>query len=125
MGENRGFVPQGEYKWSDLIKYSGVVPDCALSEDCHVDSNSLTYILGILLDRYCEEVSVPDTDFTSISLTCLTTKNPDVDSPDVPVTLTGLLEFYRDHFCSIYDKIAAQQLQIETLQNQIDILNNP
>ena len=126
MGENRGYVPQTEYKWTDLIKFSGDIPECAMPEDCKIDETSLTYLLQFLLDRECAEVELADLDLSAeiTNLTCLSDSNNEIDSPDT-ITLTTVLLYMIEHECALHEKIAAQQVLIEGLQAQIDELNAP
>lgn len=74
--------PQINITTTNQIKYSGVVPDCALTGDCSIDESNLTYLISILLQRYCEQNAIIDADLSSIDLTCLIESNMDIELPE-------------------------------------------
>ena len=107
---------------TNQIKYVGDIPTCALTGDCTIDETNLTYLISILLTRYCSENNVIDADLSSVDLTCLITSNPDIELPE-SVTIETLATYYKDHFCSIYSTISDLQDIIDSLKG-ITCLND-
>lgn len=100
---------------SDIVKYVGEIPTCALPQDCTIDATQLTYLLGILLQRYCDEFNIVDADLSSVDIACLIANNPDVVVPE-SVTIETLSQYYSDVVCKLYTTI-------NELQNQLDNIN--
>jgi len=107
---------------TNQIKYLGDIPTCALTGDCSIDETNLTYLISILLTRYCSENNVIDADLSSVDLTCLITSNPDIEIPD-DVTIETLATYYKDHFCALYSKISDIEDIIDSLKG-ITCLND-
>jgi hypothetical protein len=107
---------------TNQIKYVGDIPTCALTGDCSIDETNLTYLISILLTRYCSENNVIDADLSSVDLTCLITSNPDIEIPD-DVTIETLATYYKDHFCALYSKISDIEDIIDSLKG-ITCLND-
>jgi len=107
---------------TNQIKYVGDIPICALTGDCSIDETNLTYLISILLTRYCSENNVIDADLSSVDLTCLITSNPDIEIPD-DVTIETLATYYKDHFCALYSKISDIEDIIDSLKG-ITCLND-
>ena len=107
---------------TNQIKYLGDIPTCALTGDCAIDETNLTYLISILLARYCSENDVINADLSSVDLTCLIASNPDIEIP-VSVTIETLATYYKDHFCSIYSTISDLQDIIDSIKG-ITCLND-
>ena len=107
---------------TNQIKYLGDIPTCALTGDCSVDETNLTYLISILLARYCSENDVINADLSSVDLTCLIASNPDIEIPE-SVTIETLATYYKDHFCSIYSTISDLQDIIDSIKG-ITCLND-
>lgn len=107
---------------TNQIKYVGDIPTCVLSGDCFIDETNLTYLISILLIRYCEENNIIDADLSSIDLTCLISSNPDIEIPN-DVTIETLATYYKDHFCALYSKISDIEDIIDSLKG-ITCLND-
>lgn len=107
--------PIGKYTSTSMIKYVGDIPTCALTGDCSIDETNLTYLIYILLQRYCEESSVIDADLSSIDISCLIASNPDIEVPE-NVTIETLATYYKDHFCSIYNTLSEIQDTLDSLK---------
>lgn len=107
---------------TNQIKYLGDIPTCALTGDCAIDETNLTYLISILLARYCSENDVIDADLSSVDLTCLIASNPDIEIPE-SVTIETLAIYYKDHFCSIYSTISDLQDIIDSIKG-ITCLND-
>jgi len=119
MGKNTGLVPQGEEKETDLISYTGIIPDCIPApSDCTISKTQLTYLIYLLLVRYCEQGNVIDTDLSTIDISCLITANPDVVVPD-DITIGTLSTFYKNHICSLYATIADLQSAVNNVTGLI------
>lgn len=114
MTKIKNYSPQVNITSTNQIKYVGDIPTCALTGDCLIDETNLTYLISILLARYCEENNVIDADLSSVDLTCLIAANPDVDLPE-DITIETLSTYYKNHFCSIYSKISDLQDVIDSL----------
>jgi len=99
---------------TNQIKYVGNIPTCALTGDCSVDETNLTYLISILLTRYCEENNVIDADLSSVDLTCLISNNPDIELPD-DVTIETLSIYYKNHICALYTQISDLQTTVDSL----------
>lgn len=110
--------PQVNITTTNQIKYVGDIPTCALTGDCTIDETNLTYLISILLTRYCEEGNILDTDFSSIDLTCLITSNPDIELPE-NITLETLITYYKDHFCNLYSDLNDLQLLVNSMRGLI------
>lgn len=106
--------PQINITTTNQIKYSGVVPDCALTGDCSIDESNLTYLISILLQRYCEQNAIIDADLSSIDLTCLIESNMDIELPE-DITIETLATYYKNHFCAIYEKISDIENVLDSL----------
>jgi hypothetical protein len=107
---------------TNQVKYVGDIPICALTGDCSIDETNLTYLISILLTRYCSENNVIDADLSSVDLTCLIASNPDIEIPE-SVTIETLATYYKDHFCSIYSTISDLQDIIDSIKG-ITCLND-
>ena len=99
---------------TNQINYVGDIPSCVLSNDCIIDETNLTYLISILLSRYCEENDIINADLSSIDLSCLITSNPDIELPE-NITIETLCTYYKDHFCAIYSKISDLQDILDSL----------
>lgn len=106
--------PQINITTTNQIKYSGLVPDCALTGDCSIDESNLTYLISILLQRYCEQNAIIDADLSSIDLTCLIESNMDIELPE-DITIETLATYYKNHFCAIYEKISDIENVLDSL----------
>ena len=100
---------------TNQIKYLGDIPTCALTGDCAIDETNLTYLISILLARYCSENDVINADLSSVDLTCLIASNPDIELPE-SVTIETLAIYYKDHFCSLYNTISDLQDIIDSIK---------
>lgn len=114
----KGLIPDCEVKDTNAIIYSGDIPSCIVSDDCNVDVRQLTFLLDLLLKRYCEDNNVIDADLSSIDLACLIADNPDIDVP-ADITLGTLMTFYKDHICALYTKISDLA---EVVENQLGLI---
>jgi hypothetical protein len=99
----KGLTPNGEIIESDLVKYTGEIPECLESSDCYDDEASLTYIIFKLLERYCEQDNIIDTDLSTIDIACIYESNSDISLPD-PITLGNLQEYFATNICALYTK---------------------
>jgi hypothetical protein len=100
---------------TDEITYSGKIPECIIPEDCIIDKTKLTYIISLLLEKYCESIESPDIDLSTIDLSCLITSNPSINIPS-EITIDTLLSFYKDHFCALYTDIEDVNTVLESLK---------
>lgn len=107
---------------TDQVKFVGDIPTCALTGDCAIDETNLTYLISILLARYCVENNVVDADLSSVDLTCLLTSNPDILLPS-DITIETLSVYYKDHLCALYSKISDLEDVIDSLKG-ITCLND-
>lgn len=107
---------------TDQIKYVGEIPTCALTGDCSIDETDLTYLISLLLIRYCEENNIIDADLSTVDITCLIAANPDIDIPE-DITIETLSSYFKNHICAIYSKVSDLQSQINTLKG-ITCLND-
>ena len=107
---------------TDQVKFVGDIPTCALTGDCAIDETNLTYLISILLARYCIENNVVDADLSSVDLTCLLTSNPDILLPS-DITIETLSVYYKDHLCALYSKISDLEDVIDSLKG-ITCLND-
>lgn len=107
---------------TDQVKFVGDIPTCALTGDCLIDETNLTYLISILLTRYCVENNVVDADLSSVDLTCLLTSNPDILLPS-DITIETLSVYYKDHLCALYSKISDLEDVIDSLKG-ITCLND-
>lgn len=122
MTKIKNSSPQVNITSTNQIKYVGDIPTCALTGDCSIDETNLTYLISILLTRYCSENNVIDADLSSVDLTCLIASNPDIEIPD-DVTIETLSVYYKDHFCALYSKVSDLQDLIDSLKG-ITCLND-
>jgi len=106
--------PQSNIVTTNQIKFDGIIPDCALSGDCHKDESNLTYLIAILLQRYCDSKKIIDADLSSIDITCLIESNMDIEIPE-NITIETLSTFYKNHFCALYEKISDIHSILDTL----------
>jgi hypothetical protein len=118
MTKIKNDFPQVNITNTNQIKYLGNIPTCALTEDCTIDETNLTYLISILLTRYCEEGNILDTDFSSIDLTCLITSNPDIELPE-NITLETLISYYKNHFCNLYSDLNDLHLLVNSMRGLI------
>ena len=100
---------------TDEITYSGKIPECIIPEDCIIDKTKLTYIISLLLEKYCESIESSDIDLSTIDLSCLITSNPSINIPS-EITIDTLLSFYKDHFCALYTDIEDVNTILESLK---------
>ena len=107
---------------TDQVKFVGDIPTCALTGDCAIDETNLTYLISILLARYCVENNVVDADLSSVDLTCLLISNPDILLPS-DITIETLSVYYKDHLCALYSKISDLEDVIDSLKG-ITCLND-
>lgn len=98
----RNTIVQADYTSSDLVKYVGPIPACALTGDCQIDETQLTYLLDILLQRYCETTNVLDTDISVVDIQCLIADNPDIIVP-ASITIETLTQYLVNHICALYE----------------------
>ncbi len=122
MTKIKNSSPEINITSTNQIKYVGDIPTCALTGDCPIDETNLTYLISILLTRYCSENNVIDADLSSVDLTCLIASNPDIEIPD-DVTIETLATYYKDHFCALYSKVSDLQDLIDSLKG-ITCLND-
>lgn len=122
MTKIKNSSPEVNITSTNQIKFVGNIPTCALTGDCFIDETNLTYLISILLIRYCEENNIIDADLSSIDLTCLISSNPDIEIPN-DVTIKTLITYYKDHFCALYSKISDLQDLIDSLKG-ITCLND-
>jgi hypothetical protein len=108
---------------TNQVKYLGDIPTCALTGDCAIDETNLTYLISILLARYCVKNNVIDADLSSVDLTCLIASNPDIELPESDITIETLSTYYKDHFCSIFSKISDLEDVVDSLKG-ITCLND-
>lgn len=122
MTKIKNSSPEVNITSTNQIKFVGNIPTCALTGDCSIDETNLTYLISILLTRYCSENNVIDADLSSVDLTCLIASNPDIEIPD-DVTIETLSVYYKDHFCALYSKVSDLQDLIDSLKG-ITCLND-
>lgn len=122
MTKIKNSSPEVNITSTNQIKFVGNIPTCALTGDCSVDKTNLTYLISILLTRYCSENNVIDADLSSVDLTCLIASNPDIEIPS-DVTIETLATYYKDHFCALYSKVSDLQDLIDSLKG-ITCLND-
>lgn len=99
----RNTTVQSDYTSSDFVKYVGPIPACALTGDCQIDETQLTYLLDILLQRYCEQTNIIDADLSSVDITCLLADNPDIIVP-ANITIETLNQYLVNHICALYEQ---------------------
>ncbi|MCA9748657.1 MAG: hypothetical protein KC414_06090 [Romboutsia sp.] len=109
--KNNKNLPDSNIISSNEIRYSGKLPECITEDGC-LDKNKLTYILALLLERYCAS-DILSTEITQIDLACLIESNPDINIPQ-DITIESLFDFYKSHFCSIYTSIESIETIIES-----------
>ena len=114
MTKIKNSSPKTNITTTNQVVYTGEIPTCALTGDCSIDESNLSYLIYILLKRYCEEGNVIDTDLSSVDLTCLISSNPDVEVPE-GITIETLSTYYKNHFCAIYSKISDLQDILDSL----------
>ena len=114
MTKIKNSSPKTNITTTNQIVYTGEIPTCALTGDCSIDESNLSYLIYILLKRYCEEGNVIDADLSSVDLTCLISSNPDVEVPE-GITIETLSTYYKNHFCAIYSKISDLQDILDSL----------
>ncbi len=107
---------------TDQVKFVGDIPTCALTGDCLIDETNLTYLISILLTRYCVDNNVVDADLSSVDFTCLLISNPDILLPS-DITIETLSIYYKDHLCALYSKISDLEDVIDSLKG-ITCLND-
>ena len=107
---------------TNQIKFLGDIPTCALTGDCTIDETNLTYLISILLERYCSENNIIDAELSSVDLTCLIASNPDIELPE-NITIETLATYYKNHFCSLYSTISDLQNIIDSIKG-ITCLND-
>lgn len=105
MNKLKGRIPDCQLDGTDSIIFSGDLPECITSTDCSVNTSSLTYLITLLLERYCEQENIIDADMSSVDLTCLLAANPDIVLPD-NITVETLSTFFKDHICALYGQIS-------------------
>ena len=114
MTKIKNSSPKTNITTTNQVVYTGEIPTCALTGDCSIDESNLSYLIYILLKRYCEEGNVTDADLSSVDLTCLISSNPDVEVPE-GITIETLSTYYKNHFCAIYSKISDLQDILDSL----------
>ena len=114
MTKIKNSSPKTNITTTNQVVYTGEIPTCALTGDCSIDESNLSYLIYILLKRYCEEGNVIDADLSSVDLTCLISSNPDVEVPE-GITIETLSTYYKNHFCAIYYKISDLQDILDSL----------
>ena len=114
MTKIKNSSPKTNITTTNQVVYTGEIPTCALTGDCSIDESNLSYLIYILLKRYCEEGNVIDADLSSVDLTCLISSNPDVEVPE-GITIETLSTYYKNHFCAIYSKISDLQDILDSL----------
>lgn len=114
MTKIKNTSPKTNITTTNQVLYTGEIPTCALTGDCSIDESNLSYLIYILLKRYCEEGNVIDADLSSVDLTCLIAANPDIEVPE-NITIETLSSYYKNHFCSIYSKISDLQDILDSL----------
>lgn len=100
---------------TNQINYVGDIPSCVLSNNCSIDETNLTYLISLLLSRYCEENDIINADLSSIDLSCLITSNPDIELPE-NITIETLCTYYKDHFCNLYNSLNNLQLLVNSMR---------
>ena len=114
MTKIKNSSPKTNIITTNQVLYTGEIPTCALTGDCSIDESNLSYLIYILLKRYCEEGNVIDADLSSVDLTCLIAANPDIEVPE-NITIETLSSYYKNHFCSIYSKISDLEDVLDSL----------
>lgn len=114
MTKIKNTLPESEIINSNIVNYSGIVPDCIEQTDSCFNYNNLTYLIGLLLNRYCETESLLG-DINNIDLSCLISANPDIEIP-TEINAVGLIDYYKNHFCSIYNTIESLQELLDSLK---------
>lgn len=114
MTKIKNSSPKTNITTTNQVVYTGEIPTCALTGDCSIEESNLSYLIYILLKRYCEEGNVIDADLSSVDLTCLISSNPDVEVPE-GITIETLSTYYKNHFCAIYSKISDLQDILDSL----------
>ena len=114
MTKIKNTSPKTNITTTNQVLYTGEIPTCALTGDCSIDESNLSYLIYILLKRYCEEGNVIDADLSSVDLTCLIAANPDIEVPE-NITIETLSSYYKNHFCSIYSKISDLEDVLDSL----------
>ena len=114
MTKIKNTSPKTNITTTNQVLYTGEIPTCALTGDCSIDESNLSYLIYILLKRYCEEGNVIDADLSSVDLTCLIAANPDIEVPE-NITIETLSSYYKNHFCSVYSKISDLEDVLDSL----------
>ena len=114
MTKIKNSSPKTNITTTNQVLYTGEIPTCALTGDCSIDESNLSYLIYILLKRYCEEGNVIDADLSSVDLSCLIAANPDIEVPE-NITIETLSSYYKNHFCSIYSKISDLEDVLDSL----------
>jgi len=114
MTKIKNTSPKTNITTTNQVLYTGEIPTCALTGDCSIDESNLSYLIYMLLKRYCEEGNVIDADLSSVDLTCLIAANPDIEVPE-NITIETLSSYYKNHFCSIYSKISDLEDVLDSL----------
>lgn len=114
MTKIKNTSPKTNITTTNQVLYTGEIPTCALTGDCSIDESNLSYLIYILLKRYCEEGNVIDADLSSVDLTCLIAANPDIEVPE-NITIETLSSYYKNHFCSVYSKISDLEEVLDSL----------
>lgn len=114
MTKIKNSSPKTNITTTNQVLYTGEIPTCALTGDCSIDESNLSYLIYILLKRYCEEGNIIDADLSSVDLTCLIAANPDIEVPE-NITIETLSSYYKNHFCSIYSKISDLEDVLDSL----------
>jgi len=105
MNKLKGRIPDCQLDGTDSVIFSGDLPECITSTDCSVNTSSLTYLITLLLERYCEQENIIDADMSSVDITCLIAANPDIELPE-DITVETLATFFKDHICALYTKVS-------------------
>ncbi len=99
-----------KYTSTDLITYTGALPDCVTAEydSCDPKQRKLTELLNLLLIKYCETTPNPlTTDISEFDIECLLQANPEIEIGE-DLELEDLLAYFRDHMCYIYGRLCAE-----------------
>lgn len=107
MGKLKNLKYPLKYTSTDLIAYTGVLPNCvtAETESCNPQERSLTDLMYKLLVKYCEVTPNPlTTDISEFDIECLLESNPDIEIGE-GLELSDLLAYFRDHICYVYTQL--------------------
>ena len=110
MGKLKNLKYPLKYTSTDLIAYTGELPDCvtAETESCNPQERSLTDLMYKLLVKYCEVTPNPlTTDISEFDIECLLESNPDIEIGE-GLELSDLLAYFRDHICYVYTQLCAE-----------------